>query len=295
MTAVLGRDRSTSEQRRANRLEKAFADMRGLRRADVRAIRAGDANQPVVEIDRHAVGHRNGAHPACLLQTVAKPEDGGARLSVHACRLRETNGCEPIGRKAEIGRSHPVEHHAADHEERDGDADLDHRGDTMHANRLTPAAPDLLLERANQIGAAVAKGRQQSEEHAHQQAQSRCGRDTDGIEIDFRRNRHADPPPDDNRGNTEQHEGAEGAGGKGQEHGFKEEMLNETPPAGAERRADAQLTLAAGAAHQHHARDVQAHDRQHRSSQPEQDGDHAGATRCGRPHPATSTARPSPL
>ena len=45
-------------------------------------------------------------------------------------------------------------------------------------------------------------------------------------------------------------------------------MLDETPPAGAERRANGQLTLAAGAADQHHARDVQAHDQEHGSARP---------------------------
>ena len=183
--AVLGRDRSTSKQRRADGLEKVFADARDVRRDKLRSTRAGDSKEPVVEVDRHALGQRHRAHAAGLLEIVANPPDGEAGLSLRSDWRRQARGRQSIGRKAKIGRPHPVEHHAADHEKRYGDADLHHRRHTMHANRLASAAAGILLQRVNQIGTAEANGRQQSEEHAHQQAQSGRDRDADRVEIDL--------------------------------------------------------------------------------------------------------------
>ena len=117
--------------------------------------------------------------------------------------------------------------------------------------------------------------------------------DTGRVEIDLLRNRHAQIPSSD-RGNAEQHERAERAGAKRQQDRFEEQMLDQSPPIRAERRANRQLALAAGAADQHHAGDVQAHDQQHRSRQAEQDADHAPALgTAGRAHRAC-TARPWP-
>ena len=69
------RDRSTAQQRRADGLEKIFADARDVRRHKLLSTRAGDAKEPVVEVDRHAIGDRNRAHTAGLLQIVANPAD----------------------------------------------------------------------------------------------------------------------------------------------------------------------------------------------------------------------------
>ena len=288
--AVFGRDRSTSKERRADGLEKIFADARDLRRDELRSTRARDSKDPVVEVDRHALGHGNRAHAAGLLEIVANPPDGEAGLSLRADWRRQARGRQSIGWKAKLGRPHPVEHHAAEHEKRYGDADLHHRRHTMHANRLASPAAGILLQRGNQIGTAEANGRQQPEEHAHQQAQSRRDRDTDRVQIDLLRNRRAHIPSSDGR-NTEQHKRAERASCKRQQDRFEEQMLDETSPVRAERRADGQLALTAGAADQHHAGDVQAHDQEHRSRQAEDDADHAPALRTtGRTH-ASSTAR----
>ena len=64
-----------------------------------------------------------------------------------------------------------------------------------------------------------------------------------------------------------------------QQHRLEEQLLDEAPPIRAERRADAQLALAAGAADQHHARDVQAHDQENRSCQAEHAAEHASRLR----------------
>ena len=171
--AVFGRDRSTSKQRRADGLEEIFADARDVRRDELRSVRARDSKEPVVEVDRRALGHCNRAHAAGLLEIVADSPYGEASLSLRADCRRQARGRQSIGRKAKIGRPHPVEHHAANDEKRNGDADLNHRRDAMHANRLPSPAAGIVLQRGRQIGTAEANGRQQSEEHAHQQAQSR--------------------------------------------------------------------------------------------------------------------------
>ena len=191
---------------------------------------------------------------------------------------RQTRGRQSVGRKAEIGRPHPVEHHAAEDEKRYGDSDLHHRRHTMHANRLASPAAGILLQRGNQIGTAEANGRQQPEEHAHEQAQSGRDRDAGRVEIDLLRNRRAHPPSDDGR-DTEQHERAQRASCNRQHDRFEKQMLDEALPARAERRADGQLALAVGAANQHHAGDIQAHDHEHRSRQAQQDADDAPAFR----------------
>ena len=61
-------------------------------------------------------------------------------------------------------------------------------------------------------------------------------------------------------------------GDKRQQHRFEEQMSDQLPPSGAESGANRQLALAVGAADQHHAGDVQAHDEKHRSRQCEPDG-----------------------
>ena len=154
---------------------------------------------------------------------------------------------------------------------------------TIAATRCTrmvwrPPPPTSSLSAGTRLGRLKRTSRQQSEEHAHQQAQSRRDRDIDGVEIDLSRDRRADPPSRDGR-NTEQHKPAERGACKRQQHRFEEQMLDETSPVSAERGADAQLTLAGGAADHHHARDVQAHDEEHRSRQAEQDADHASRLR----------------
>ena len=238
------------------------------------SIRAGDAKHSVVEVNRHAFGHGNRANAAGLLEIVANLPDGKAGLALRSDARRQTRGRQSIGVKAQLGRPHPVEHHAADDEKRYGDADLNKRCHAMHANRLASPTAGILLQRMNQVGTAEANGRQQSEEHAHEQAQSGRDRDTGRVQIDLRGNRRAQPPSSHGR-NAEQHERAERAGDKRQQDRFEEQMPDETSPARAERRADGQLALTVGAANQHHARDVQAHDQEHRSRQAEDDADRA--------------------
>ncbi len=276
--AVLDRDGPTSKQRRADGLEEIFADARDVRRDKLPVIRAGDPEDSVVEVNRHALGHGNRANAACLSEIVANLPDGEAGLSLRSDSRRQTRGRQSIGLKSQLGRPHPVEHHAAEDEKWYGDADLHHRRYAMHANRVASATAGLLLQRVNQIGTAEANGWQQPEEHAHEQAQSRRDRDTGRVQIDLLRNRRAHIPANHGR-NTEQHERGERACRKRQQYRFEEQMPHETSPARAERRANGQLALTVGAANQHHAGDVQAHDHEHRSRQAEHDADHASRLR----------------
>jgi hypothetical protein len=121
---VLGRDHPASTQRRADGLEELFADAHDLRRDKLRFIRAGDSKEPLVEVYRHALGHRVRADAACLLEVVANPPDGEAGLSRRSDCRRQTRGHQSVGLKAQVGRPHPVEHHAAEDEKWYGDADL---------------------------------------------------------------------------------------------------------------------------------------------------------------------------
>ncbi len=161
----------------------------------------------------------------------------------------------------------------------------------MHADRLSSTAAGIVLQRGDHVGAAEADGRQQAEEQAHDQAQSGRDRRTGEVEIDLLRDREAQIPSRD-RGNAEQHERAQRAGAKRQQDRFEEQMLDQSPPIRAERHADRELALASRAADQHHAGNIQAHDRQHRSHQAEQDGAHTPALRTPRrPHRAVGLHR----
>ena len=235
-------------------------------------LRAGDAKFPVVEVDRHALGQRHGRArrwPAGDCRGPCGSQKPASRSGPSGAR--QARGRQSIGGKAEVGRPHPIDHHAADDEKRDGDADLHQRRHAMHANRLASAAAGILLHRVNQVGTAEADGRQQTEQHADEQAQSGRDRDT-GQRRDRSPGEPARPStirsmagmpnstnaliaPDTNASKT----------------ASKNRCRDETPPARAERRADRQLALAVGAAHQHHAGDVQAHDQQHRSREAKQD------------------------
>ena len=162
--------------------------------------------------------------PAARLSRTVLTANAG--LSLRARRRRQSRRRQPVGVKAQVGGPHPIEHHAADDEKRNGDADLHERRHAMHANGLASAAAGILLQRVNQVGTAEADGRQQPEEHADQQAQSGRDRDPGRVEIDLRRNRHAQLPADDGR-NAEQHKRADRAGGKRQQHRFEEEIADE--------------------------------------------------------------------
>ena len=215
-------------------------------------MRGGDAKKPIVEIHRHTVGQRYRANAACLLESVAPPPQREGGLSLRSNWRWQPRGRQSVGRKTKVGRPHPVEHHTAHHEKRYGDADLQHGRYPMHTNRVAAPAAGIILHRRDQIGTTEANSRQQPEEHAHQQAQASRRGSPDGVEIHLLRNRHAHPPSSQ-RGDTKEHECAERASCSGEPHRLEEQMLDETPPARAECRANGQLALTAGAADQHHA------------------------------------------
>ena len=144
--SVLGGDRSTSQQRRPDSLEKVFAHVRDVRGDKLGLIRVGNSKGPVVEVNWHALGQSNRAHAVCLLEIVANPPDGKPGLSLRSAWHRQARSCQSIGWKAKLRRPHPVEHYAAEDEKWYGDADLHKRRHTMHANRLSSPSAGILFQ-----------------------------------------------------------------------------------------------------------------------------------------------------
>ena len=145
---------------------------------------------------------------ACLRPSTADRTDPPRVLL--PCRRGDARASQPVERKPIIGSPHAIDHHAADHEKRHGDADLHHRRDAMRANALGSAAAGIGLQRRQQAGTAEANGRQQSEEHTDHQAEPRRNQGAGRVEVDLRRNRDAQPPSDQG-GNAKQHDRTERA------------------------------------------------------------------------------------
>ena len=148
----------------------------------------------------------------------------------------------------------------------------------MHADCLPAAAARIVLERRQQIGTAEADRGQETEQHAHQQAEAARERGAGRIEVDLFRHRAAQVPSGDRR-DAEQDERADPAGDNRQQDRLKKQMLDQPSSAGAERRPDAQFAAASRPADQHHARDVQADDQEHRAREAKKNADHAPRVR----------------
>jgi hypothetical protein len=114
-------------------------------RRECRIVRRGDPKLPVVEINRHAPGNRDRSDPTGLLQVVANLSNGEGRLALRALGQRQARRGESFRRKAKLRRPRPIDHHAGDDEEWDGDADLHRRRHAMDADGVSPATANIVF------------------------------------------------------------------------------------------------------------------------------------------------------
>ena len=235
-------------------------------RADGRRVTlAVDLNDAVPEIERHAVRDGDGPHAGCPREVLTNRPEQGRHVLLGVPIQRKINRREEQAFRLESdlsrgGCADLMELHAADHEERHRDARLNRSRQAMDApDAASAAAAGVVFERRDESGTAEPDGRHQSEHQARDEAES----DTRRVRPDIRNEQveiRMPPvePPRQQRGHAEEHGDRERATDQREDDRLRQEVLHQTAAAGSDGLAQCELALADGAAHRHHARDVQA-------------------------------------